>query len=139
MTNLTTIADTLAEGINKIDNGELFDIISDGGGKGLPLVAFKLKKELKYDEFAIAAHLRMRGWIVPAYTMAPHTEKMKLLRVVVREDFSASRSETLLRDIQETVSFLEDAPETYAAHLTRQKEKNTAAHKNSAVHVHHAR
>lgn len=104
MTNLTTIADTLADGISKINNGELFEIISDGGGKGLPLVAFKLKKELKYDEFAIAAHLRMRGWIIPAYTMAPNLSKMKLLRVVVREDLSASRAETLLRDLKDTVS-----------------------------------
>lgn len=35
--------------------------------------------------------------------MAPHTEQMKLLRVVVREDFSQSRAETFLRDLKDTV------------------------------------
>lgn len=43
--------------------------------------------------------MRERGWIVPAYTMAPNVEHLKMLRVVVREDFSRSRCEILLKDI----------------------------------------
>jgi glutamate decarboxylase len=35
--------------------------------------------------------------LVPAYTMAPHSDKMKLLRVVVREDFSLNRARSFLR------------------------------------------
>lgn len=31
--------------------------------------------------------------------MAPHSDKLKLLRVVVREDFSRSRCETFIRDL----------------------------------------
>jgi glutamate decarboxylase len=69
------------------------------GGEGLPLVAWRLAKKEKYDEFAIARHLRTRGWIVPAYTMAPHASELKLLRVVVREDFSRHRCDTFLRDL----------------------------------------
>lgn len=135
MTNLTSISDKLAEGIVGIQGGNLFEIMSDGEGKGLPLVAWKLKKEGKFDgtsessaanlhcrffsfpldcegitelpfmfiEFAIASHLKQRGWVVPAYTMAPHTEQLKLLRVVVREDFSESRAQTFLRDLNEAV------------------------------------
>ena len=55
---------------------------SQKGGKGLPLVAFRLNPEHKhhFDEFAIAHQLRERGWVVPAYTMAPHSEKLKLMR-----------------------------------------------------------
>jgi glutamate decarboxylase len=34
---------------------------------------------------------------VPAYTMAPHAESLKLLRVVVREDFSLQRARTFLQ------------------------------------------
>jgi len=34
---------------------------------------------------------------VPAYTMAPHAETLKLLRVVVREDFSLQRAQIFLR------------------------------------------
>lgn len=46
-------------------------------------------------QYAIAHQLRHRGWIVPAYTMAPNAETMKLMRVVVREDFSLSRCDQL--------------------------------------------
>jgi glutamate decarboxylase len=47
-----------------------------------------------------AHQLRERGWVVPAYTMAPHSEKMKMLRVVVREDFTKSRCDALLGDFK---------------------------------------
>lgn len=81
-----------------------FDMLSETGGKGLPLVAFKmgsrLSSELDHDEFNIAHELRQRGWVVPAYTMAPHSEKMKLMRVVVREDFSRSRCDALIKDFK---------------------------------------
>lgn len=101
--------------------------MSETSGKGLPLVAWRLKTAGKFDgeltfgwplinsivtfkinisEFAIARTLRSRGWIVPAYTMAPHTESMKLLRVVVREDFSMERCHTFLRDLADTVSMI---------------------------------
>lgn len=47
-----------------------------------------------------AHQLRERGWVVPAYTMAPHSEKMKMLRVVVREDFTRSRCDALIADFK---------------------------------------
>ena len=41
--------------------------MSDKGGKGLPLVAFRLdpKHNHHFDEFAVAHQLRERGWVVP--------------------------------------------------------------------------
>jgi len=36
-----------------------------------------------------------------AYTMAPNAGTLKLLRVVVREDFSRNRCETFIRDLHE--------------------------------------
>jgi glutamate decarboxylase len=47
-----------------------------------------------------AHQLRERGWVVPAYTMAPHSEQMKMLRVVVREDFTKSRCDALIADFK---------------------------------------
>jgi glutamate decarboxylase len=47
-----------------------------------------------------AHQLRERGWVIPAYTMAPHSEKMKMLRVVVREDFTKSRCDALIADFK---------------------------------------
>ncbi len=43
----------------------------------LPLATFSLKPEYRmngYDEFDVADRLRQRGWVVPAYTMAPDAQ-----------------------------------------------------------------
>jgi glutamate decarboxylase len=98
MLNLTRTADYLAAQMKALG----FIIMSKGGGKGLPLVAFRLNPNngIHYDEFAIAHQLRERGWVVPAYTMAPHSEQLKLMRVVVREDFSKNRCDSLVADIK---------------------------------------
>lgn len=83
--------------------------MSETNGRGLPLVAFRLDPASKkhYDEFALAHQLRQRSWVVPAYTMAPHTKDLKMLRVVVREDFSKSRCDQLLEDIKLCVGVLD--------------------------------
>lgn len=106
MTNLTYTADYLAANLKQLG----FIIMSQGGGKGLPLVAFRLdeKTPKHYDEFAIAHQLRQRSWVVPAYTMAPKTNDLKMLRVVVREDFSKSRCDQLIQDIKLCMGVLED-------------------------------
>ncbi|EPE29920.1 PLP-dependent transferase [Glarea lozoyensis ATCC 20868] len=98
MGNLTRTADYLAESLEQLG----FVLMSEKNGKGLPLVAFRIdpKSNKHYDEFAIAHQLRQRSWVVPAYTMAPHTNDLKMLRVVVREDFSKSRCDQLLDDIK---------------------------------------
>ncbi|KAF2395995.1 glutamate decarboxylase [Trichodelitschia bisporula] len=102
MSNLTRTADFLAAVLEKLD----FIILSQGGGKGLPLVAFRLDpaKGHLYDEFAISHQLRERGWQVPAYTLPvakePGAKPIKLMRVVVREDFSAARGRALIEDIK---------------------------------------
>jgi glutamate decarboxylase len=90
-----------------------FIILSKLGGAGLPLVAVRLdpKKGALYDEFAIAHQLRERGWVVPAYTMAPHSESMKLMRVVVREDFSKSRCDALITDFKLAMESLDKMDE----------------------------
>jgi glutamate decarboxylase len=105
MCNLTRTADYLSAAITNMG----FIVLSQGQGKGLPLVAFRLNPEHghKFDEFAIAHQLRERGWVVPAYTMAPHSENMKLMRVVVREDFSRSRCDALIQDLNLAVKELD--------------------------------
>ena len=105
MMNLTRTADYLAACLKQLG----FIILSQGGVEGLPLVAFRLnpKKQHRFDEFTVAHQLRERGWIVPAYTMAPHSEKLKLMRVVVREDFSRSRCDQLISDIKLAVHTLD--------------------------------
>lgn len=106
MTNLTRTADYLSNSLEQLG----FIIMSQKSGKGLPLVAFRLDEKLEkhYDEFALAHQLRGRSWVVPAYTMAPKTKDLKMLRVVVREDFSKSRCDQLLDDIKLCLQVLDD-------------------------------
>ncbi|KXX77971.1 Glutamate decarboxylase [Madurella mycetomatis] len=98
MSNLTRTANYLSDSLEALG----FIIMSKKSGEGLPLVAFRLppKKDRNYDEFQLARQLRVRGWIVPAYTMAPHTNNLKMLRVVVREDFTRNRCDALITDIK---------------------------------------
>ncbi|KAH8599460.1 glutamate decarboxylase [Bisporella sp. PMI_857] len=106
MGNLTRTADYLSDSLEQLG----FIIMSEKKGKGLPLVAFRLdkKKGKHYDEFALAHQLRGQIMVVPAYTMAPNTKDLKMLRVVVREDFSKSRCDQLLQDIKLCLGILDD-------------------------------
>ena len=132
MSNLTRTADFLSGSLAE----QGFVIMSKASGEGLPLVAFRFpdgkekeeqegkkgkakaktkkekeeeeKGERQYDEFALARSLRSRGWVVPAYTMAPHTGQLKMLRVVVREDFSRSMCDMLIADIKLCCALLEE-------------------------------
>jgi glutamate decarboxylase len=112
-----------------------FKLMSQGGGKGLPLVAFRIdpKNPKHYDEFAIAHVLRERGWIVPAYTMAPNAGHIKMLRVVVREDFTRSRCNALLADFKLALETLNKvSPE----HVEQQAKVNASLKTNSAQATH---
>lgn len=106
MQNLTKTSDYFADELKKLG----FLIMSDGNGRGLPLVAFRMKPDddRLYDEFALAHVLRQRGWIVPAYTMAPHSNQLKLMRVVLREDFTIHRCNILLEDIKAALKSLQE-------------------------------
>lgn len=121
MVNLTRTADYLAACLRQLG----FIIMSDGKGRGLPLVAFRIRpnEDIMYDEFTLAHQLRERGWVVPAYTMAPHSEKLKLMRIVVREDFSKSRCDMLLADIKLALDQLGEMDrkgvEKYQEHILR--------------------
>lgn len=104
MSNLTHTADYLASHLQEMG----FSIMSDGGGHGLPVVAFRLgaAKSIFFDEFALSHKLRERGWIVPAYTMAADCQEMYMMRVVVREDFTQSRCDSLIRDMEAALQAL---------------------------------
>lgn len=69
MMNLTRTADYLSANLEALG----MKLLSKKSGQGLPLVAFALPVGKLYDEFTLAHALRERGWVVPAYTMAPST------------------------------------------------------------------
>ncbi|KAK6074558.1 glutamate decarboxylase [Seiridium cupressi] len=130
MSNLTRTADYLSESLEALD----YVIMSKKSGEGLPLVAFRLKDaERGWDEFALAHKLRARGWVVPAYTMAPHTENLKMLRVVVREDFTKNRCDSLICDIKLCAELLDSLDEES---IKKQQEFMRKHHVNSTQSKH---
>ncbi|MGH2926363.1 MAG: glutamate decarboxylase [Solirubrobacterales bacterium] len=84
-----------------------FQIIG-AGEETLPLVAFNLAEEHPYDEFDIAFQLAAeRGWMVPAYTMPPDAQEVKMMRALVKLNLSRSLADTLGSDIAAAIKTLE--------------------------------
>ncbi|MEA2646908.1 MAG: glutamate decarboxylase [Chloroflexota bacterium] len=124
MLNLQDTARFLATAIT--DTGH-FDLVSDDSG--LPLVCFSLQKDRPYSVFDVSDHLRSRGWVVPAYSMAPDAEEVSVLRVVVREGLSRDMAELLVADIHRTVDHLDRVYEgsTKQTHHKKRSKKKTKA------------
>jgi glutamate decarboxylase len=85
-----------------------FEIVGAAEQEQLPLVAFKLSGEHDYDEFDVAAQLAAeRGWMVPAYTLPPNAEHVKIMRALVKQTLSQSLTVTLGQDIAQACSTLD--------------------------------
>lgn len=123
MSNLTRTANYLSDSLEALG----FIIMSKKSGEGLPLVAFRLppQEDRNYDEFSLGHALRSRGWVVPAYTMAPHTENLKMLRVVVREDFTKNRCDALIADVK------------LSQHLLEEMDRESIKKQQDFIHKHH--
>ena len=76
------------------------------GGDDLPVVCVRLAGREPFDVFALSDALRGRGWIVPAYRMAPDAEHVSVLRIVVREGLSRDMADELATDIERAVERL---------------------------------
>ena len=83
-----------------------FELIGDGAEQ-LPLVAFKLAGEKDYDEFDVSWQLSAeRGWMLPAYTMPPNAEDVKIMRALVKETLGRAQVDRLADDIDEACDTL---------------------------------
>jgi glutamate decarboxylase len=84
-----------------------FELIGGEHDEQLPLVAFKLAGEHAYDEFDVSAQLAaQRGWMVPAYTLPPNAEHVKIMRVLVKETLGHSLTVCLGEDIAQACTTL---------------------------------
>jgi glutamate decarboxylase len=98
-----------------------FELIGEGEEQ-LPLVAFKLAEERGYDEFDVAWQLAAeRGWMVPAYTLPPNAQKIKVMRALVKETFSREQVDTLAEDIALACKTLEEKGGAHEAERKRVK------------------
>ncbi len=69
------------------------------GDNHLPIVAVRLVGDRGYDVFDVSSTMRQKGWIIPAYRLPPNAERMGIMRVVVRENFSRDMADMLVKDI----------------------------------------
>jgi glutamate decarboxylase len=80
------------------------------GEEQLPLVAFNLADpdDEPFDEFDVAWQVAAeRGWMLPAYTMPPKADHVKMLRALVKLNLSHALVETLVDDVHEACETLE--------------------------------
>ncbi|MGN6867128.1 MAG: glutamate decarboxylase [Solirubrobacteraceae bacterium] len=98
--NARTLADDMAA------RGQFAVIGADE--EQLPLIAFRLAEEHAYDEFDIASQVAAeRGWMVPAYTLPPNADHVKIMRVLVKETLGHALAQTLYNDLCEACDTLE--------------------------------
>jgi glutamate decarboxylase len=76
-------------------------------GSDLPVFAFRLSEDVgNYTVFEVSRGLRERGWQVPAYTLPAHLEDVAVLRIVVRNGFSADMADILLDHLARVIEDL---------------------------------
>ena len=91
---------------DQLRDSEHFELITDGSA--IPVVSFRLKGSPGYSEFDVSQALRGYGWQVPAYTMPEGAENVSVLRVVVREGFSADLARALRDDTVTVLGHLDE-------------------------------
>jgi glutamate decarboxylase len=99
-----------------------FEVIGDDQEQ-LPLVAFRLKGDhVSYDESDVAWQLSAeRGWMVPAYTLPPDAQDVKILRALVKETMSRAQVDRLTQDIEDACQTLDK--KGAADHVEREQVK----------------
>lgn len=94
-----------------------FELITRGNE--LPVFAFTLKKEVAhFSLFDLSDRLKQRGWQVPAYMLPANLEKMSVMRIVVKENFSRDMAEMLLDDIQKHLAWFDKHQIDRPTHFT---------------------
>jgi glutamate decarboxylase len=94
---------------DRVEASKDFRLVGEKGAEQLPLVAFQLDGEHSYDEFDVAGQLAAeRGWMVPAYTMPPNAQHVKIMRVLVRQTLGRSLTDALAQDIADACATLEE-------------------------------
>jgi glutamate decarboxylase len=99
-------AQALADGLRATGR---FEVIGDDAEQ-LPLVAFRLHADhdVSYDESDVAWQLSAeRGWMVPAYTLPPDAQDVKILRALVKETMSREGVDRLVQDIEDACQTLD--------------------------------
>jgi glutamate decarboxylase len=87
-----------------------FELLTNGSE--LPVFAFRLRddKASRFSVFDLSERLRLRGWLVPAYTFPPDMQDTAVMRIVVRNGFSMDLASLLLEDLRRDTHALAALP-----------------------------
>ncbi|MCQ4079299.1 glutamate decarboxylase [Streptomyces sp. RB6PN25] len=98
------VAKFLAERIGTIDAFELWNDASD-----IPVFAWRQASghTENWTLYDLSDRLRQKGWLVPAYPMPDDLADMTVQRIVVRNGLSMDLARALLKDIEESVHYLD--------------------------------
>ena len=88
----------------------LFEIIySPDPETGIPAVCWALaSKTAGFTVFDLSDRLRMRGWLVPAYTLPAHLEDLAVQRILVRHGLGFDLATLLINNIRSAIQYLTD-------------------------------
>ena len=99
---MRAVADHIADAIDAMD---AFEVVR--GEPRLPLVPWTVAGGEPFTAHDVADRLaRLRGWMVPAYSLPPGAEDVTLLRVVVKENLTRVMADRFLADLETAVEFL---------------------------------
>jgi glutamate decarboxylase len=90
-----------------------FEIIFDGDvQRGIPAVSWKIKDgtDPGFSLFDFADRLRVRGWLVPAYTLPSDCNKQAVQRILVRNGVSYDLCSLLIRDMHAALEHFKAHP-----------------------------
>lgn len=99
-----SVAQYLSKAIQTIGPFELF-----ADGSDLPVFSWRLREGYtsNWNLYDLSRRLRTLGWQVPAYPLPPDMENVTIMRVVIRNGFTMELANLFLRNLMETVSFLD--------------------------------
>ncbi|MGB6276022.1 MAG: glutamate decarboxylase, partial [Rhodococcus sp. (in: high G+C Gram-positive bacteria)] len=101
---MKALRDTAVRVSRHLDEHPDIEVITDGSA--IPVLSFMLKADCGFTVFDVSHELRARGWQVPAYTMPDNATDVAVLRIVVREGFSADLGRMLCIAIDEVIAGL---------------------------------
>jgi glutamate decarboxylase len=87
-----------------------FELLTDGSET--PVFSFKVRDGVtNFTVFDIAAAMRERGWLLPAYTFPENRTDLAVIRIVVRNGFSHDLADLLLEDLRRVAARLQNQNE----------------------------
>ncbi|CAO1614112.1 unnamed protein product [Parajaminaea phylloscopi] len=102
---------------------------------GLPVVAFRWSEDFRkrhphLQQSWIQTLLRVKGYIVPNYSLSPDCESIEVLRVVIRETQTSDLTAMLFSEIMTITEDLEkrDSPSAALAHVEEQSKAQEEKH-----------